>query len=58
MPLITRISEEVSRCGDERGQDDWSSSAQRLCRCRQAWNRLGDRRRSRRSARNGMHTRA
>ena len=38
---MTRTSAGVSRCGDIRGQDDWSSSAHVSCRC-QAWNRLGD----------------
>jgi hypothetical protein len=54
---MTRTSAGVSRCGNIRGQDDWSSRAHVSCRC-QAWNRLGDSRRIRRSARSGMHVRA
>jgi len=38
---MSRTSVGVSRCGDVRGQDDWSSSAHASCRC-QAWNRLGE----------------
>ncbi len=53
MSWATRISDGVSRCGEVRGQDDWSSRTDRVCGRCQAWNRLGDSRSSRRRARTG-----
>ena len=58
MSLIARISAGVSRWGDVCGQDDRSSSVHACCRRRQAWNRLGENPRNRRSARNGTNARA
>jgi len=58
MSSIVRISDGVSRWGDLSGQDDWSSSAHACCSRCQAWNRLGDTRRNRRSARTGTNARA
>src|ERR1700686_3345100 len=55
---IARTSVGVSRYGDVRGQEDWSSSAHARCSRRQAWNRLGDTRRNRRTACNGRYSRA
>jgi hypothetical protein len=51
MSLIAWTSGAVSRWGDVCGQDDRSSSPHACCRRCQAWNRLGDSRRNRRSAR-------
>jgi hypothetical protein len=45
------------RSGNVCGQDDRSSSAHACCKRRQAWNRLGDNRRNRRSALNGTNSR-
>jgi hypothetical protein len=39
MSWIARTSGGVSRDGEVRGQDDWSSSAHACCRRRQVWNR-------------------
>ena len=58
MTSMTRTSAGLSRCGEVRGHDDWSSSAHAVSSRRQAWNRLGDTCRNRSSARNGMHARA
>ena len=58
MTSMTRTSAGLSRCGEVRGHDDWSSSAHAVSCRRQAWNRLGDTCRNRSSARNGMHARA
>ena len=58
MAWIARISGGVSRDGDVRGQEEWSSSEHALCRRLQAWNRLGDTRRNRKRARNGTKARA
>jgi hypothetical protein len=58
MSLIAQTSGGVSRWGDVCGQDDRSSSAHACCKRRQAWNRLGDNRRKRRSVRNGTNSRA
>jgi hypothetical protein len=46
----------VRRDGDLRGQEDRSSSAHARCCRRQAWNRLGDTRRNRKTARNGRNS--
>jgi hypothetical protein len=58
MSPIAWTSEGVSRCVDERKQDDRSLSAQDVLPSAPDLNRLGDTHMNRSTARNGIHSRA